>query len=189
MRKLPLMFLLVAPALAGCEDPLEPRPWSDEPTEAQLWSIDRPELMGLPSAFDFTLGRSIVLEDPDASANWDVALTDTEDGLAFTPAGAFPDIDSEPAVAVITGTSFEDLLEAPGDLDTYVRTEPVPLVAGGVYVVRSRRIGCSIFVGSGHMYSKLRVLELNPDEGTVRFEFVTNLNCNDRSFVPPESDD
>ncbi|HEX6940177.1 MAG TPA: hypothetical protein VF158_12255 [Longimicrobiales bacterium] len=187
MRKLPWMLLLVA-ALAACEDPLEPLPWSDTPVKVRLWSIDRPEYMLMPSAFDFAAGTARIPEQPGASASWDVALAETADGLAFMPAGAYPGIETDPSIKPITGTSFEALLEAPGDIDTYVRSEPVPLAASGVYVVRTRRVPCGIFGATGYLYAKVRILELDPEDGTVLFEYVANANCNDRSFVPPESD-
>ena len=63
--------------------------------------------------------------------------------------------------------------------------EPVPLVAGDVYIVRSRRASCG-GVSSGYRYAKLRPVEINVAAGTYTFEIVRNPYCDDRSFVPPE---
>lgn len=186
MRKLPLMLLLIAPALTGCDDPFEPFPWSDTSVDVRLWSIDRADLIGLPSAFDFVELRRTIVEDPTMSMRWDVALSDVPGGLAFSPAGAYADIEADVGIAVITDRSFNELLEAPRDPAAYVTDSPVPLIEGGVYVVRTRRTIC--VTTTAPRYAKVQVLELDLEEGSALFKVVRNPNCNDRSFVPPEND-
>ncbi len=186
MRKLPLMLLLIAPALVGCDDPFEPLPWNDAPTDIRIWSISRAELIGLPSAFDFVEFQRAIVENPSMSMSWDVALTDVPGGLAFSPAGAFPDIAADVGIAVITDVSFEELREAPRNSEAYVTDAPVPLTEGGVYVVRSRRAICGFT--SAPRFAKVQITELDLEEGSALFKVVRNPNCNDRSFVSPEDD-
>lgn len=190
MRRLPLILSLIALALAGCDDPLGPQPWNETPIEVQLWSIDRTEHIGLPSAFDFFNRQRVAVEDPRSALGWDVVVSDVEGGLAFVPAGAFPDIGTDVGIAVITGVSFDDLLEAPRDADAYITDRAVPLVEGGVYVVRTRRAACATFGFSTFTprYGKVTVTEIDLEEGSVVFKVVVNPNCNDRSFVSPEDD-
>jgi hypothetical protein len=63
--------------------------------------------------------------------------------------------------------------------------EPLPLVAGDVYIVRSRRASCGGASG-GYRYAKLRAVEINVVAGTYTFEIVRNPYCDNRSFIPPE---
>lgn len=190
MRRLPLILSLIALALAGCDDPLGPQPWNETPIEVQLWSIDRTEHIGLPSAFDFFNRQRVAVEDPRSALGWDVVVSDVEGGLAFVPAGAFPDIGTDVGIAVITGVSFDDLLEAPRDANAYITDRAVPLVEGGVYVVRTRRAACATFgfATIAPRYGKVTVTEIDLEEGSVVFKVVVNPNCNDRSFVSPEDD-
>lgn len=189
VRRLPLILFLIAPALAGCDDPFGPGPWNDQPIEVRLWSIDRTEHIGLPSAYDFFgRGDRVAVEDPRSETGWDVVVSDVEGGLAFVPAGAFPDITSDVGIAVITGVSFDELLEAPRDASLYITDRAVPLEEGGVYVVRTRRAVCDGFGNIAPKYAKVTVTEIDLEEGSVVFKVVRNPYCNNRSFVPPEDD-
>jgi len=188
VRKLSLMLLLIAPALAGCDDPFGPSRWNDLPIDVRLWSIDRADLVGLPSAYDFIVMQRVTPEDPNSLMSWDVVLSDVPGGLAFTPAGAFADVGGDVGIAEMPGVSFDELLEAPRDPNAYITDRPVPLVPGGVYVVRSRRAACGL-AGIAPRYAKVSVTTVNVEEGTVVFKAVRNPNCNDRSFVSPEDDD
>lgn len=187
-----MILPLIALALAGCDDPLGPQSWNETPIEVRLWSIDRTEHIGLPSAYDFFSVPSsrVVVEDPRSASGWDVVVSDVEGGLAFVPAGAFPDIGTDVGIAVITGVSFDDLLEAPREADAYVTDRAVPLVEGGVYVVRTRRAACATFgfATIAPRYGKVTVTEIDLEEGSVVFKVVRNPNCNDRSFVSPKDD-
>ncbi len=188
MRNLPLTLLLAAAVLTGCDDQLGPQPWDDTPISARLWSIDRADYVGLPSAYDVAGLRTVVVEQPGQATSWDIALTGSEAGLAFTPAGAYPDIASRAGIAVITDRAFEELTRAPGEDGAYATSEAVPVTDGGVYVIRSRQAPCG-FGSVAQLYAKLRVLEVDAPAGTARFEVVRNPNCNDRSLVPPDDDD
>ena len=179
----------ILPALAGCDDDLN-QDWVAVPDTVQLYSLSRPELIGQPSAFDFfnalgagVSGIPVIVEDPGASGRWDVAVTDVSGGLALAPAGAFVGLTSRAGIATVTGSTLEEFGRAPSDTSRY-SSAAVPLEAGKLYVVRSRRESCGF--SSGSKYAKLEVLETNPTTGTVRFRAITNPYCNDRRLIPPE---
>ena len=185
VRKLRFFLLIGAVALAGCDDPLGPSVWNDTPFTVRLWSIDRVEHLTLPSAFDFYTQDRVSVEYPNQSMNWDFMLSDVGGGLALRPQGAYPDFNSRAGIAVITDRSFEEIDRAPGD-GAYVTDAAVPVSEGDVLVVRSRLAPC--FYGSGYFYGKLKVTEVDVEEGTLTFEVVANEICNDRSLVSPKDD-
>jgi hypothetical protein len=170
---------------AACADPFGPREWDATPRAALLYSLSRPDLIGLPSAFDFVELGGVPIELPGLTGNWDVALVDHDGGLALLPAGAFDGIESRAAIAVLPGRVLEDVLEAPGDTAAYTMG-PVRIEANTVYVVRTRRGPCQ-FGASGFRYAKLTATFVDVPGGRLGFNFVRNPFCNDRSFVPPTS--
>lgn len=182
------MILLLAAPLAACDDEFGPVDWGAAPDTVELWSIDRADssFIGLPSAFDFVGLRAVVVESPGEAGNWDAVVTDTTDGLALAPKDALVDGASRAGIAVIDGVAFADLASAPGDAAAYEDSAAVPLTVGDVLVVRTRRFFDGL--SDCHRYAKLHVIEVDASEGTVRFEYVRNPNCNDRALVPPGED-
>ena len=183
-RLIPLAVLIVA----ACDDPFGPTVWDATPDTLTLFSASRPEYLGLVSAVDITQFGGVVplpIEAPGVTGNWDFALTDLDGGLALVPASAFAGLESRSRIGVLPDTiTWEEVTQAPRDT-TEFGVDPLPLVAGSVYVVRSRRASCG-GVSSGFRYGKLRAVEINVAAGTYRFEIVRNPLCDNRSFVPPE---
>ncbi|HEY0672363.1 MAG TPA: hypothetical protein VGD27_08860 [Longimicrobiales bacterium] len=180
-RLLPIVIL--AAGSAACEEDLGLDDWSDTPDTTVIYSLSRPDLLGQPSAYDFINHVVLRVESPNAPGNWDVAVRHEGNALALVPAGGFEGQTSRAGLALITGTTFEELAEAPEDTaafsDAAVLVQP-----GQVLAVRTRRAPCAF--SNSVRYGKVRIIDVDPVAGTVRFASVVNPFCNDRSLVPPE---
>lgn len=171
---------------AACDDPFAPIDWDPEPIAVDLFSVSRPELLGLPSAYDFVNRRRVRLEEVGEAGQWDITLAEENGAFVFKPSGAFESVPPGPGLhAAEPGLAFEDVTRAPDGLDPYVRTEGVPLQTNRIYVVRTRRT--TGFLGACVYYGKFEVMEMDQEEGRVQFRFVANPNCNNRSLVPPNA--
>lgn len=181
-----LLIPLLALAGAACDDPFGPRAWLALPDSAVLYSASRPELLGLPAAYDFVSQREVVIENPTATDAWDFVVTESDGAFRFMPAGELPGVTSRAAIAPVQAATLEEVERAPGG-DEFVQ-ESVPLTPGEIYVVRSRTASCG-GLGSGVFYAKFQVVAVDAAEGTVRIAAIRNPYCNDRDLVPPEIDD
>lgn len=182
-RLIPLAVLIVA----ACDDPFGPAVWDATPDTIVIFSASRPEYLGQVSAVDIANTTAVValpIEAPGLTGNWDFALTDLDGGLALVPASAFEGLESRARIGVLPDRTLESVTQAPRDTTAYT-VEPLPLVAGDVYIVRSRRASCG-GGSSGYRYAKLRAVEINVPAGTYTFEIVRNPFCDNRSFIPPE---
>lgn len=176
--------LLAAFTVAACNDDIDlDRGWEAQVDTVTLYTVDRPEYQGLPSAYDILNRRTMRVEDPSASGNWDFALTGSVDGpLSMTPLGAFFGVTTNAAIATIENRTFEELASAPSDSAAYVDDGPVALADGVVYVIRSRESsGCMSF-------AKLEPLDIDQAAGILTFHVMVNPSCNDRALIPPEVD-
>lgn len=185
-RKAPQVTALVAAlavALTACGGDPFAFPWSDVPDTAQIYSLARPEL-NIPSGFSFYDGIAFAIEAPIATGRWDVAL-DTQGGeLVLLPPGALG-IASRARIAAYPNTAYSDVTEAPSDTLLYERDDPVSVVAGTIYIIRtSLRPGS--FGSSCSYYSKMEPIVINPTDGVLTFRYVTSPICNSRDLVPPE---
>lgn len=181
-RLVPLVVLMVA----ACDDPYGPARWNATPDTLLLYSASRAEYLGRASALDITQlpVAALPLEAPGVTGNWDIALTDADGGLALVPASAFAGLESRSRISVDSASLLEDVTQAPRDSAFYT-VQPVPVRAGDVYIVRSRRASCG-GISTGYRYGKLRPVAINEAAGTLLFEIVVNPYCDNRSFVPPE---
>jgi hypothetical protein len=170
-------------AIGACgDDPFSFR-WSDVPDTAQIYSLARPEL-NVASGFSFLDGASLVIERPAVTGLWDAVL-DTQGGeLVLLPPGALG-VSSRARIAALPGIAFGDVTEAPGDTLVYVANDPVPVVAGTTYVIRTNVRPCS-FGSAGTYYAKMEPITIDAVGGTLTFRYVTNPICNSRDLVPPE---
>jgi hypothetical protein len=183
VRYLRYVILLLAAAQAACDDPYGPRFWSDLPDTATVFSSSRIEHVGQPSAYDFIDLRGVPIELPGITGQWDVALADVNGALALVPAGEFDGITSRAGIAVFPNAVLDDITTAPRDTAAF-RMTAVAVEPATVYVIRTRRASCG-FGTTGVRYAKLRPIEIDALNGTLRFEVVRNPYCNDRSFIPP----
>jgi hypothetical protein len=179
-----LMPLAALLSFAACDDGFGPQTWDATPDTTVLYSLSRPELIGRPSAYDFTTLVRLSVESTGATGNWDAVLAEEGNTFVFVPSGNFPGIVSRAGIGTTTHTTLESLTRAPGDTAAYSRS-PVPLREGAVYVVRSRIAACLGF-GSGTYYAKFQVISIDAAAGTVRFAAVRNPYCNNRDLIPEE---
>jgi hypothetical protein len=177
------LIAALLPVLAACDDDFV-REWTARPDTVLLYSLSRPEYIGRASAFNFIIGSPVVVEQLNATGNWDLALVDQGNDLALVPASAFVGLSSRAAVAEIGPGVLEDVRQAPGDTAQF-RSTPVPIRLGTIYIIRSRRDGCSDGFGSGVYYSKMEAIEIDKAAGTLRFRTISNPFCNDRALIPP----
>lgn len=184
-RHAPKVAALAAALLTGvvaCGDDPFSFQWSDQPDTAVLYSMARPEL-NVPAAYDFYTSTKVVIESPNATGTWDLALDTRDGGLVFLPPGALG-VSSRARVAPLEGLTLDDVTDAPGDTAVYTGVDAVPVELGTTYIVRtSQRAGS--FGRSCVYYAKMEALEIDVAEGTLRFRHVTNPVCNDRRLVPP----
>lgn len=177
-----LCILPLALVGAGCGNSLGPQEWTPTPDTVTLFSVSRSDYTGMPSGLDFVTGQTVAIEGATAGG-FDVVLAEQGGSLVLLPVDAISGSVTGVGVSAITGTSFDDLQEAPSDTSKYVRASAVPLEAGSVYVVRSRQSSCGYI--SGQWYAKVQPLALDESQGTARIRFVRNPFCDDRNLVPP----
>jgi hypothetical protein len=170
-------------ALTACgSDPFAFQ-WNDTPDTAKIYSLQRPEL-NIATAFGFYDGVGFPVESPGATGLWDAAL-DTRDGeLVLLPPGALG-VGSQALIASIPGMTFDDVIEAPGNTDDYEEDNPVPVVAGTVYVIRTGSRSGS-FGSTCRYYSKMEPIDIDLAEQSLTFRYVTSPICNSRDLVPPQ---
>lgn len=175
------LALFATIALPACDDGFGPDRALVEDT-AEIFSLSRPENIGLPAAYDLTQinPRPVEVEDERSTGQWDIALTESDGGLVLAPASHFSG-QGNAILSVDTTNTFAGVTEAPEDTSAY-NDEPETVRTGAVYVVRSRRRSRCVY------FSKLRPLEIDEEAGSLRFEFVLNPNCNARTFEPAEDD-
>lgn len=166
---------------AACGDDPFKIDWEVSPDTVLLYSLTVPEL-NRSSGFDFHNEVPVVLEQPGATGNWDMALTSDGSQFQLLPPGAMG-ISSKARVAPLTGVTFFELTEAPSDTSLYVSAQAVPVQAGTVYVWRTRQLR-GAFGSVCVYYAKMEALEMDPDAGTLRFRYDSSPVCNDRSLIP-----
>lgn len=173
---------LLVGAVACGDDPFAFN-WSDAPDTVQLYSLARPEL-NLQSGFSFVPPPSArVIEMPNATGSWDVAI-DTQGGqLVLLPPGALG-ITARARVSVLGAVNFDEVVEAPEDTLLYDADQPVPLIDGTVYIVRSNR-AIGSFGTSCVYYAKVEPVTIDVPNGTLKFRYVASPICNSRDLVPP----
>jgi hypothetical protein len=174
---------ILCAGLAACNtDPASIVNWTGAADTVVLYSASRPELAGLPSAFDFGIGLPVRIDAPSTGRNFDLVLVDQGATLVLLPSA---DVQGKTVGAgLLTASgSFESLVEAPKDSTIYKKTGPFAITPGTIYIVRSRDTGCSA-IGGGVFYTKLEALGLNVTRGSATFRFVRNPTCDDRALVP-----
>lgn len=157
--------------------------WDDAPDTVRIYSLARPEL-NLQSGFSFYDRTAFTIELASATGRWDLAL-DTQDGsLVLLPPGALG-ISSRARIAVLPATPYADVVEAPGDTLVYEADDPVPVVAGTIYVIRtSLRPGS--FSATCSYYAKMEPLIIDVAGGALTFRFTSSPICNSRDLIPPQ---
>jgi hypothetical protein len=184
LKRIVLIPLLAASAVA-CDEDFGPTFWDATPDTVFIYSASRPQLLGLPSAYDFVNLARINIESASATGAWDVVLAEQNGQFVLVPASAFPGIVSRAGIARVTGTDLAAILEAPRDTADFDAT-PVTIDEGAIYVVRTRRAFCNEFGTDGVRYAKIQAVDVDATAGTFRFVVVRNPFCNDRALIPPD---
>jgi hypothetical protein len=170
--------------LTACDDDIFKIRWEESPDTVILYSLARPEL-NLYSGFDFLSRSGVKIESPGAVNSWDMAV-DTRDGeLVFMPPRAVGVGTSAAAIAPMGAIPFADLKKAPRDTTLYVGDQPVPIIVGNLYVIRSRR-AAGIYGSTCNYFGKFMPLEKNMEDQSVTFMFDISPVCNDRKLIPPK---
>ena len=187
MRPRILLLLALLPQ-AACDDGLGPREWINSPDTVTIFSLSRPDLLGLPSAVDLVsscaarcLAIPIHIENPGATGRWDLALSEENAQPVFLPSGVFQGFDDRVGLGLLEETNFDAVNRVPGSSDLF-NTGVVPIQIGRVYAVRTRRESCGFTAGV--RYGKLQPLAYNAAEGSLTMRVVVNPYCNDRNLVP-----
>jgi hypothetical protein len=176
-------FAALLMGLTACGDDPFSFDWSDVPDTVQLYSLARSEL-NLPSGFSFgPPPTAAVVEEPNATGTWDIAI-DTQGGeMVLLPPGALG-ITASARISPLGAMNFDDVKEAPEDTLLYVADDPVPLSGGRVYVVKTNRRPGS-FGSSCVYYAKMEPVTIDVSGGTLLFRYVASPICNSRDLVPP----
>jgi hypothetical protein len=173
---------ILALAVAACEDPFALEPFPNVADTTTLYSVSRPELLGLPSAFDFAQGpRRVVVESATELGIWDILLAEEGGSFQLVPQGAVLDPSSRAGIAVDSVRAFDEIVSAAADTAAYTRHAAVPLTLGNVYVIRTRVRGTCVF------YAKLEPIALDAGIGSMEFRFVFNPNCANRDLSAPDN--
>jgi hypothetical protein len=170
-------------ALSACGDDPFDFNWSDVPDTAQIYSLARPEL-NLLSGFSFFDRAAVIVESPNSTGTWDVALDTRNAEFVLLPPGALG-ITARAQVGVLQGIAFEDVVEAPADTLLYEGNDPVPMAAGTVYVVVTNRRAGS-FGSSCVYYAKMEPVVIDIPGGLLTFRYVTSPICNSRDLTSPD---
>lgn len=179
-------FLAIAAAfvvMVACDDDPFAIRWQIDPDTVRLYALSRPE-PNLVSGFDFHPRLAVRIEAPTTGADWDLAV-DVRDGqFVWLPPGALG-LSSDAGVAILEGESFESATEAPEDTTLYVSDAPIPIVAGQIYVIRTRRHP-GFFGTLCNYYGKIEPLATDFVSGSVYFQFDVSGACNNRDLIPPD---
>lgn len=186
MRFVYYLMLASTTVIAACgDDRFGPRDWSDVPDTLQIYSVSRPDLLGLPSAYNGVGFQPLVIVETGAA--WDFALAERDGEFVMLPRSATETDDTTAALATIGEVTLDEVTEAPPNSE--FSTQPVPIEIGTVYVLRTRRASCGQFTSlSGSRFGKLEAIAVDAEEGTFEFAVVVNPQCNDRELVPPDDD-
>ncbi len=155
--------------------------WSISPDTIELYSIARPEI-GLPDGFNFYNRARVTIEAASATGRWDIALGTRDGQLVLLPPASLG-VNGAAKVAPLSGATFDDLTEAPGDTTLYIGANPVPLELGTIYAIRTNQQVGSFGTYCSY-YAKLEPLDIDVENGKLRFVFDSSPVCNDRSLVP-----
>ena len=178
MRRLPLIFLLLALAGIACSDANAPIATLENVVRTDtLWALVGTPV-STPSGYSVDGSRRV---RTDLSVEFDFAYNIETTGDVFLPRAALG-IDTATAAKPgfqLRNESFEAITLAPSN--GYITDVPVPIAVGQRYVVRSRVICTSLGVPK---YAKLEILSFDLATRIVSFRILTNENCGFRSLKP-----
>lgn len=176
------MAVAFLPMVACDDDPFAIR-WTVNPDTVRLYALSRPE-PNLVSGYDFFPRQAVRIEAPTTGDDWDLAVDVRDGAFVWLPPGALG-IPSEAAVAILEGETFESATEAPEDTTRYITDAAVPIRAGQIYVIRTRRHP-GFFGTLCNYYGKIEPLATDFVSGSIHFQFDVSQACNNRDLIPPD---
>ena len=163
----------------GCDDPfaafLGDVPLT--PTEVTLFDYETGRLQD-PPAFDIV--RAVPAR-VDQTIHWDGLFRIRSGVPELVPFSAVADSVTDSGL-LVTEDRFEEVLEAPDE--GYTLSTGIEIRQGDVLVGRSR-VDPTQFLACSR-YAKLRILDIDPEAGTLTFEHLVNPNCGDTVLEPGE---
>jgi hypothetical protein len=172
-------------SFSACDDdPFNFNDWTAAPDTVVIYSLDRPEL-NLPSAYSFYRRGVHRVEAANSSGQWDVALDTREGGLVLLAPRALG-IDATAGIVPMPDQRYDEIREAPADTSLYISDEPVPVVVGQLYVVRTNE-ALGAYGQRCSYYGKMEPLAADPVLGILEFRLDSNPICNNRDLVPPSN--
>lgn len=170
-----LAAALSAPAVAACDDPTsflgEPLLRGDSALVVRAPTAAGPDA---PSAFNGAGPGVVSPERPQFAGQYDFALRQSGSAFRFV-AVETPTRTGRPGI-VLSTTPFEDIDEASRRRSEYSDSSVV-LVQGASYLYRTRQYQSPL--GPCFNYGKLKILALDPAQGTASLQAVVNVNCDD----------
>jgi hypothetical protein len=171
--------LALAGATAGCGDPLSllPPAFENRVDTVTIWAAHGTPIVN-PSGY-LIAARSSVRLDQVASFDFLYDQGPLEERI-FLPLAALAPAGSGAGNAGfrLAPIPFDDIGEAPQS--GYVSTDTVYANPGDVFYVRSAvNQNCGLGIP---YYAKLEVLSANPDDRSIRFRILANVNCGYRSL-------
>jgi hypothetical protein len=180
MRRLSLIFLLLAPGGIACSD-------SNDLPDATVANVERVDTLwalvgtpvSTPSGYSVQGSQRV---RTDLSVEFDFAYNvETAVEHVLLPRAALG-IDTAAAAKpgfLLQTESFEAITVAPSN--GYITDTAVPIAVGQRYVVRSRITCTNLGVPK---YAKMEILAFNEETRIVSFRILTNDNCGFRSLEP-----
>lgn len=174
-----LAAALSAPAVAACDDPTS---FLNEPilrSDSAL-VLRAPTAPGAdaPSALNGAGPTVVSPERPQFAGQYDFLLRQSGSTFRFV-ALETATTSGRPGIAP-SATPFENIDEASRRRSEYSDSSVV-LVAGASYIYRTRQYQSQ--VGPCFNYGKLKVLTLDPAQGTASVQARVNLNCDDERLT------
>ena len=174
-----LAAALSAPAVAACEDPTsflnEPRLRSDS---ALVLRAPTAPGADAPSALNGAGPNVVSPERPQSAGQYDFALRQSGSTFRFVLPET-PTTTGRPGISP-SATPYESIEEASRRRSEYSDSSVV-LVLGAAYTYRTRQYQSP--VGPCFNYGKLRVLALDPAQGTASIQALVNTNCDDERLT------
>lgn len=141
---------------------------------------------GMGTAVDLLSGNAVRFPERLSDAGeWDLALRQSGAAFSLLPFRTLTGGTTVQAAAFRSDDPITRIEFAPTGQSRYTLTTLFPIAEGQVYVARSR-LGQGPFNTPCIRYSKFQVLDLDAAAGTAKFEFITNLDCNDDRLTPDD---
>jgi len=186
-RRAAVLIVLLAAIVACGGDSTSSYPRPIEPLQLSMYDVGGGPV-NRASALNVVAGSALGFprtERVDQTEQWDVAFGVIEGNPVWLPRGFFEGLEPSAGILAVP-RDFEEIGEAPEDRELYEYTDPLPMVEGETYMIRSRSdptlsLPC-------HIYAKVRLEAIQQDPPWIKFLIVWNPNCDDRNVTVEASE-